>query len=245
MRIARQDWGRIALCGTTGVAANQLLFFNGLHLTSPVNAAVVMTINPVLVLGLSAIMLGTAITRRKILGIALGAGGAIALLLHGVTHESLHSSWQGDAMVFANALCYGLYLILVKPLLSKYSPLLVVAWVFAVGAVLVLPFGWTQVTEVDWAALDSGQWYALTYVIVGVTFFAYLLNIMAIRHVQPTVVSMYIYLQPLVATLLTISVVFYGGTDYTADLSWRTAVCAALIFLGVWCVSTPDRVKEK
>jgi drug/metabolite transporter (DMT)-like permease len=241
VRIAREDWGRIFLCGATGVAANQLLFFNGLHLTTPVHASVVMTVNPVLVLGLSALMLGTTITRRKMLGIAAGAAGAIALLLHGTTHEGLYTSWQGDAMVFVNALSYGLYLVLVKPLLSKYQPLLVVAWVFAVGAVLVLPFGAAQVGRVDWSTLDAGEWAGLAYVVIGVTFFAYLLNMVAIRQVQPAVVSMYIYMQPVIATVLTMTVASWGGVDYTADLSWWTAACAAAIFAGVWWVSTPGQ----
>ncbi len=118
-RIERADFLRLLACGTAGVAANQLLFFNGLNVTSPVNASLIMTVNPVLVLLISAGMLGTKITGRKMLGIAIGGAGAVALLILGAQQTSVHASWQGDLMVLINATSYGFYLVLVKPLMAK------------------------------------------------------------------------------------------------------------------------------
>ena len=145
--IERSDLLRLLACGATGVAANQLLFFNGLNVTSPVNASIIMTINPVLVLVISAVLLGTSITARKLLGIFIGGGGAVALLMLSAQQESLHASWQGDLMILLNAASYGFYLVLVKPLMTKYKPLTVIAWVFV----------WRAVRAAHWLATGRGH----------------------------------------------------------------------------------------
>ena len=241
--IQRKDMLRLLACGATGVAANQLLFFNGLNATSPVNASIIMTVNPVLVLVISSVMLGTAITARKLLGIFIGGGGAVALLLLSAQQESLHTSWQGDLMVLLNAASYGFYLVLVKPLMAKYKPLTVIAWVFAFGALFVLPIGWSQAAAIDWSVFNDAHWQGVAYVVIATTFLAYLLNIFALRHVQPTVVSVYIYLQPLLATGLSWWVSQHGGANYTADLNGLTVLCAVAIFAGVALVSLPPRAR--
>lgn len=240
-RVSSGDFGRLALCGLTGVAANQLLFFNGLNLTSPVNASLIMTVNPILVLLASSALLGTAITARKILGIALGMAGAVALLVMGASKESLHASWQGDLMVLVNASSYGLYLVAVKPLMANYRPLTVIAWVFLFGALFVLPIGFSQAIAIDWGRFHEVHWRGLAFVVLGTTFAVYLLNIYAMQHVQPTVVSIYIYLQPLLATGFSWWLSTAGGPNYTADLTPMTALCAASIFTGVALVSWPAR----
>ena len=240
-RIDASDWWRLFACGTTGVAANQLLFFNGLNATSPVNASLIMTSNPILVLGISSILLGTAITSRKVLGIGLGAIGAITLMVIGGQSEGAYSSWQGDLMILLNATSYGFYLVLVKPLMSKYRPLTVISWVFAFGALWVLPIGMKQALAVDWNAFEMADWQGLAYVVLGTTFMVYLLNIYALRMVQPTVVSIYIYLQPILTTAFSFLLVSSGGRDYTSDLGWYTVLCASAIFLGVALVSLPGR----
>ena len=240
-RIDRGDWWRLALCGMTGVAANQLLFFNGLNATGPVNASIIMTVNPILVLGISAALLGTAISVRKLMGIVLGAGGAIALLLMGVTHEAIYTSWEGDLMILLNATSYAFYLVLVKPLMIKYKPLTVISWVFLMGSFWVVPIGWHEAMAIDWSSFDAQHWQGLMYVILGTTFMVYLLNIYSLRHLEPTVVSIYIYLQPLLATGFSWWLAQSGGVNYTADLTWVTGACAAAIFAGVWLVSVPKR----
>ena len=240
-RVERGDFPRLALAGLTGVALNQLLFFNGLNATSPVNASLIMTVNPVLVLLVSAALLGTAVTARKVAGVALGMAGAVALLLLGAKSQSLHASWQGDLMVLVNAASYGVYLVVVKPLMARYRPLTVIAWVFLFGAVFVLPVGASQALAIDWAAFEPAHWQGLAFVVLMTTFLVYLLNIYALQIVAPTVVSIYIYLQPLLATGLSWWLARSGGVDYTADLSGWTLVCGAAIFAGVGLVSWPGR----
>lgn len=236
--IARRHLGRLMLCGLFGVAANQLMFFNGLSLTSPVNASIIMTSNPILVLLASAFLLKTAITARKLAGIGLGALGAILLLLQSNGTGAAHISWQGDLLILLNATSYGVYLVLVKPLMAIYKPTTVVAWVFLFGAVVVLPIGLPQTLEIPWQEFTTNQYLSVAFVVVFTTFVVYLLNIFAMRTVMPTVVSMYIYLQPLFAGLFAYVYALYGGDDFTGDFTLGRIASAALIFTGVYLVSS-------
>lgn len=236
--VARRHLGRLMLCGLFGVAANQLMFFNGLSLTSPVNASIIMTSNPILVLLASAFLLKTAITARKLAGIGLGALGAIILLLQSNGTGAAHISWQGDLLILLNATSYGVYLVLVKPLMSIYKPTTVVAWVFLFGALVVLPIGLPQALAIPWHAFTINQYLSVAFVVVFTTFVVYLLNIFAMRTVMPTVVSMYIYLQPLFAGLFAYVYALYGGDDFTGDLTVGRIASAALIFTGVYLVSS-------
>lgn len=237
-RIRREDLLRLALCGLFGVTSNQLMFFNGLSMTSPVNASIIMTSNPILVLVVSSVLLKTAITARKVLGIALGAAGALILLYLSAGSFNAHISWQGDLLILGNAISYGIYLVLVKPLMMKYRPTTVIAWVFLFGALFVLPVGWSQVQAIDFSSFTPSNYWAVAYVIIGTTFLAYLLNSFALTRVMPTVVSMYIYLQPLFAGLFAYVYARYGGEDFTGDLTLGRLLCAALIFTGVYLVSS-------
>ncbi len=227
------DFMRLALCGLTGVAVNQLCFFNGLSLTSPVHASLIMTIIPIFVLITSAIILGTAITSRKVIGIVLGGIGAITLLFSTPESTSANGpSLIGDVLILINALSYGVYLVVVKPLMAKYRPITVISWVFIFGAIFAVPFGVNEVLDIDWSSFNLSDWQGVLYVIAGTTFLAYLLNIYALGTVDPTVVSIYIYLQPIIVTFLT-AVWEYG------ELEASTLACAAAIFTGVWLVSLP------
>ena len=236
-----KDLIRLFFCGLTGVAANQLLFFNGLNQTSPVNASIIMTINPILVLVMSAVLLKTKVTLLKILGITIGATGAILLLILSSNGDSQHADWAGDIKVLLNATSYALYLVLVKPLMSKYKPTTVIFYAFLMGALVAVPIGYKQAMTVDWQSFTSGDFGALIYVIVATTFLAYLLNIFALKRVNPTVVSVYIYLQPLMAGLCAFAFAMLGLTDYTSDINPGSIACALLIFVGVYLVSKPPK----
>ena len=232
-KVDRGDLLRLALCGLTGVAINQLCFFNGLSLTSPLHASLIMTINPIFVLVASALILGSSITTRKLLGIALGGAGAILLLLSTNSSPSTNGpNLIGDILILINALSYGVYLVVVKPLMQRYRPITVISWAFLFGALFAIPFGVNDVLEIQWNSFSFRDWQSVFYVVIGTTFLAYLLNIYALGTVEPTVVSIYIYLQPIIVTVLS-AVWAYG------DLNLNTLGCAGMIFSGVWLVSIP------
>jgi drug/metabolite transporter (DMT)-like permease len=238
----REDIGRFVLCAATGVAVNQLLFFNGLSLTSPLNSSIIMTSNPILVMVISSLLLKQSIQPKKIIGLFLGASGAILLLLLSAQdHTSLSNPW-GDLAILINSLSYAFYLVLVKPLMEKYSAFTVITWVFSIGLLLVLPFGGSGAVEVPWKELTLYQWFSVFYVIAFVTFLTYLLNILALRHVSPTTASAYIYFQPMLALVFSFLFTFFTPTNYMADFTWAKVGCALCIFLGVYLtISTEKR----
>lgn len=235
-KIKREHIPRFILCGMFGVAINQLMFFNGLSLTSPLNAALIITATPIIVLVTSAILLKSKITGRKLTGVVLGAIGAMSLIYMGKSGDE-SSSVMGDLFSLTNAISYSIYLVIVKPLMAHYKPVTVITWVFFVGWFFVFPFGFNQFVEVDWSAFLIKDILAFSFVVLMATFLVYLLNVFALKHLAPTTVSVYIYLQPLLVILFTFLFFYFGLADYTADLTWQKGVCALLIFLGVYLVS--------
>lgn len=233
-KVDRQDWPRLIGCGVFGVAVNQLMFFKGLNLTTPINAALVMLVVPGLVLFFSSLFLKERATVLKLLGILLGGFGAFLIIFWGKELSMDSDSFLGDLFVFVNATSYAIYLVMVKPLMKKYHPYTVLMWVFVFGAIMVLPFGYGELMEVQWSTIPSHIWAAIGFVVILTTFVAYSLNIFALRTVNPSVVSIYIYLQPLVATLAALS---FGKDEITPI----KMVAAVLIFIGVYLVSKPTK----
>lgn len=231
-KIAAKDHLRLAVCGLFGVATNQILFFEGLNLTSPINAAVIMTTNPVLVLVMSAIILKESLRWSRVLGIFLGIAGALFLITKGGTVIDIFDSGRslGNLLVFLNAASYGAYLVIVKPLMANYKAITVIKWVFLYGFLIVLPFGGSQLMEVQWAAFPVDIIWKVAFVVIGTTYLAYLLNVYALKTVTSTTVSFYIYLQPLFAAITAIAL---GKDSLTSVL----LLSAALIFSGVFLVS--------
>jgi len=235
--IAKEDWPRIILCSLTGVAINQTLFFMGLHLTKPINASLIMTTTPILVLIASSLLIGEKITLPKIAGILLGLTGAALLLTYGKNLEFRREQMLGNFFIFANAMSYGTYLVLVKKLMYRYHPIAVSKWIFLIGSIMVIPLGWEQIQEVRWSEFGHVHWAAVAYVLIFTTFLAYLLNAYALALVAPSVVSIYIYLQPFLATGIALA--------FRQDrLDAVKLAAGALIFAGVFLVSRPGETEK-
>ena len=245
--IAPRDLPRLLLCAVTGVAVNQLMFFHGLMRTSPINASIIMVATPVLVLLLSAMLIGERLTTSKVLGVSLGAGGAIGMVLHGANGQAASAHGWGDLFILVNAIAYGLYLVLVKPLMARYSAVTVMAWGFLFGLFMVLPFGWNELWSVRWGSLSAPIWASLGFVVVMVTFVAYLLNTWALRHMNASVVGVYIYLQPVLAALFSWWFMWLGPERiglpgrYDTTIGPIQMLCAAAIFTGVYLVGRRTR----
>ena len=239
-KIELKDILRFAICGLFGVAINQLFFFEGLNLTTPINAAIVMTTNPILVMLLSFIIVKEAISFRKILGITLGFVGASTLILSDGAIDLSSNNSTGNLFVFINATSYGLYLVIVKPLLNKYHPLTVLFYVFAFGLLFVLPFGYDDLTIVKWRTIPVNIYLEIIFVVVCTTFIAYLLNSSALKTLTASTVSIYIYLQPILASLFAI----FLGADF---LDEKKIIASVLIFSGVYLVSIrpSESMKQK
>lgn len=241
-RVDPADMIRLFLCAVFGVALNQLMFFHGLMRTTPINSSLIMVATPVLVLVLSALLIGERVTWSKVTGVVLGTAGALTLIFLKPAGSSAGASMLGDLFILVNATSYGLYLVLVKPLMRKYSAVTVMSWSFLFGLLMVLPFGWHELAQVNWQAITAPVLGAMVFVVVMVTFVAYLLNTWALGILDPSVVGSYIYMQPLLAALFTWLFVRIGPErlgipgEYHVQLGWPQAVCAILIFLGVHLV---------
>ncbi|HEY8402657.1 MAG TPA: DMT family transporter [Cytophagaceae bacterium] len=230
----RKDFVRLMLCALTGVTLNQLLFYEGLNLTTPINASLMMTSSPILVLIFSSILIKEKITYYKIIGIVLGATGAILLLINKETTESF---FLGDILVMLNAASYSVFLVLVKPIMDKYHPLTIVKWMFVLGLIMVLPFSATSAFYIDWPSVNSTVWWSLVFIIVFPTIIAYYLNVAVLQYVNPSIAGIYIYLQPVLATIIAVVL----GKDY---FSWERGFYSLLIFSGVYLVSSKNLGKR-
>jgi len=233
-KVERRDFILLFVCGFFGVALNQLSFFKGLNITTPINASIIMTATPILVLIASSLLIKERITWIKTIGIVIGLIGAVSLLLFkGNTIQQLEfgsDTIKGDLFILLNASSYGVYLVIVKPLMKKYHPVTVVKWVFLFGLMFVIPFGWEEVQQISWSNFTVKIWGCFGFVVIATTCFAYLFNIYALKNVSPSVVSSYIYLQPVIASLIAL----LAEKD---SLTWIKGLATLLIFVGVYLVS--------
>lgn len=236
-KVDRMDQIRLVACSLFGVAINQLLFFKGLDLTAPINASLMMTTNPIMVLLVASFLIREKITLRKVAGIILGIIGASSLLLWGKSVSFGTASAMGDLFILINSLSWGIFLIIVKPMMNKYRTATVMKWVFLYGMFMVFPFGWEPFRRIEWHTFGTEIWLAVFYVVIITTAIAYMLNTYALKKLSPSAVSAYIYLQPVFATAFAIMM----GRDHLNPLHLLSAV---LIFAGVYLVSGAGTGKQ-
>jgi drug/metabolite transporter (DMT)-like permease len=229
-KIEPKDYMRIIFAGFFGVALNMLAFFKGLSLTSPISASVLMVSTPMIVLILSAIILKERMQKRMIFGIILGLIGTAFLILYGKSVGNATNATLGNFLVFVNATSYGLYLVIVKKLMDKYNAFNFAKWIYLVGFIMVLPFGWGEFQAINWAIMPMDIYLKIGFVVIFSTFLTYLLNLLTMRELKPTTIAVFVYLQPLFATIFAISL----GKD---ELTLVKIVSAVLIFIGVYLVT--------
>jgi drug/metabolite transporter (DMT)-like permease len=166
-------------------------------------------------------------------GITLGFSGAIALIIHeGISLEN--DIFLGDVFIFLNAMAYGTYLVIVRPLMQRYSALTLSKWVFLFGMLMVTPFGMNQALAVSWATLPTEVWLSIAFVIVATTLVVYALNAWTLKFVKSATVGSYIYLQPVFATI--VAILLEKDTFDPQKL-----IFALLIFCGVYLVSKSNK----
>ncbi len=236
-KVERRDWFRFIICAFFGMVLNMLAFFKGLSLSTPINSSVIITLSPVLLLVLSAFILRERITWVKSLGIFLGLGGALVLILFGLKAQpNAPNIPLGNLLFIINATSYSVYLILVKPLVPKYSSITLMKFLFLFAFLINLPIGISEFSEVNWTNLPFEAIWRLAFVVICTTVMTYLLNIYALKQLSPSTIGAFIYLQPVIAVLFAVLV----GAD---SLTALRIGAAALIFLGVY-LSTVKRARK-
>ncbi|WBL22173.1 DMT family transporter [Zunongwangia sp. HRR-M8] len=230
-KVDKKDWPRMLACAIFGMCINMLFFFKGLSLSTPINSSVIITLSPVMVLILASFILKEKITLIKGIGIAMGLSGALALVLF--SSDSVSNAPNiplGNSMFIINAFSYGLYLVIVKPLTKKYHAITLMKWLFLMGVILNLPVTYSEFVAVDWFHLPFDAIWRMAFVVAGTTFSTYLLNIYALKQLSASTISVFIYLQPLIAIIYAILV----GAD---QLTTIKVVAGLLVFVGVYLVS--------
>jgi drug/metabolite transporter (DMT)-like permease len=195
-----------------------------------------MVSTPIIVLILSSIIMKEKMLKRKIFGIVIGSIGTGTLILYGKSIGAATNASLGNLLVLINAISYGFYLIIVKKLMDKYNAFTFVKWIYSFGFFMVLPFGWNEFHSVDWTIIPNQIYWKIGFVIVFSTFFTYLLNLLSMRELKPTTVAVFIYLQPLFATIFAISL----GKD---QLNLVKITSAILIFIGVYLVTMKKSIQ--
>jgi len=229
-KIDKKDFFQLFLASVFGVFINMLLFLKGLEFTTPIHASTIMTITPIVILILSVFMLKERITSLKILGVIIGFIGTLTLTLYGQSARAADNILLGNLMIFLNAVSYSVYVILIKKLTAKYHPFTFIKWLFLFGLILVTPFGFSEVQEIQWQSFTPYVTFSVIFVVVGATFGTYLLNPLAISRLKASTVGIFIYLQPVIAGLFAI----LNGVDFVDAIKISAML---LIFLGVYFVS--------
>jgi drug/metabolite transporter (DMT)-like permease len=234
-RIQRKDIGLFMLCALFGVTINQLFFFHGLSLSSSINSGIIMTTNPILVTIIAYFLLKDKITWTKVTGIILGATGAILLSLAGNTGKG--DSSLGDLFLFINAASYAVYLVIAKPLMQRYSPFTVITYVFTFGLfyMFIYPPTYIETLAIDFSVITPIIWAKIAYIVIGVTFFTYLLTMYGLKYVGPAIASAYIYTQPVLVMGFAYLFSLIGvADDYTNTITFEKIIYMLMIFVGVW-----------
>lgn len=215
-----------------GVSLNQGLFVIGLNMTSPIDASIIITSGPLFAMIFAAIILKEPISLLKVSGIFVGASGAILLVYSGYHATAVQASnLIGNLMIFGSAMIYAFYLVFTKPLTQRYSPVTIMKWMFLYASLFVTPLYHNElISSSIFAHSSTTSVLQVMYTLIMATFLAYLLIPMAQMRIRPTTISMYNNFQPLIASLVAISV----GMDH---FSFAKAVSALLIFSGVYLVT--------
>lgn len=225
----RRDYLQFAFFALIGVTLNQLLFFKGLSLTTAVNTSLIAVTIPIFTILISALIGNDFLSGRKVFGIVLAAVGVIYLI--NPTKASFGSeTTQGDILIILNSLCYAFYVAISKKLISQYGALKSIAWLFLFASVINVPIGLVSLQTVNLSEVSMNSWLFVAGLVIFPTILSYFWNAWALSRVEPSIVAVYIYLQPLMGFLA--AILFLGE-----HFSVRLLISAILVFAGVFLVT--------
>lgn len=230
-RVAPRDMVKLFGTSLLAIVFNQGCFIFGVGLTSPGDASIITTSMPLWAMILAAFFLKEPITGKKVTGIALGATGALLLILgsnQGTTSGN-NSIW-GDLLVLLAQLSYALYIVLFKNFVTRYSLITIMKWMFTYAFICILPFSYDDLIVTNWNGLDLQAIGAICFIVVCGTFVSYMLIVVGQKRLRPTVAGMYNYIQPLVACIVSV----YLGMD---SFNFVKGIAIVLIFGGVYLVT--------
>ncbi len=234
----RKDILMMMLGGVLGMGANLLLYLRGLSMTGPVDAFVIRTVQPIIVILLAVIFLHATFNKYKALGILLGLAGTIYVSV--MPHEGkVHDSFGGDMLVFLSSVSYAFYLILIKPYTTKFNSLYVMKWMSLAAFIISLPFGIRQLVMAPLFHEPTAThvWLEMGYILIFATLIGYFLNLKALNYITPFVESVYIYLLPITGAAVSIGM----GLQ---KFSWHDPIALALIIAGFILINLKKKGKK-
>ena len=230
-KVPAVDLLRMAGAAMLGLVIPQMTFLTAITMTAPIDLSVVQSMTPIMTMFVAAIFLKEPITWKKAGGVALSFAGVLWLIFQS-THAAgpVQTRPLGIILTITNALCFALYLGICRPVIQRYSVVTLMKWMFLFAFVVSLPFSAKQVVVLDYAAVPAKVWWEVGYLVVFATFVAYFLIPLGQQRIRPTLVSMYGYLQPIIASAVGIAV----GMD---SLTWMKLLAALAVFAGVAIVN--------
>ncbi|WP_373725110.1 DMT family transporter [Bacteroides heparinolyticus] len=236
-QVDHRDLLKMFFAALFALVFNQGVYIFGLSMTSPINASIVTTTLPIVTMVVAAIYLKEPVTNKKVLGIFVGALGALILITSSRAAANGNGSIFGDLLCLAAQISFSIYLTVFKGLSQRYSPITLNKWMFAYASICYIPFSYRDVAAIEWSGISVSALLQVGYVVVGGSFLAYIFIMSAQRLLRPTVVSMYNYMQPIVAS--TVAIILGLGV-----FSPEKGVAIALVFLGVYIVTQSKSRKD-
>ena len=238
-KVEKKDYGKIMMASLLGFFLTQITFLMAIPDITPMDCSIVSSLSPIYTMFIAAYALKEPITLRKAGGVAISFLGVIYLILNSATStgSTIQTSWIGILLMIANSLCFALYLGLFKPVITKYSVITFMKWIFIFASVFSLPLAAHELVTFDYNLLSGIYLSELAFLIICSTFITYFLIPLGQKRIRPTLVSMYSYVQPIIAIIISIWV----GMD---TLSWQKVLAAAMVFGGVVLVNYSRSAKS-
>ncbi len=236
--VHHKDLLQLFFAALFSIVINQGAMAFGLAYTSPIDASVIVTMLPIVTMIIAAVYLKEPVTSKKVLGVFIGALGALILVL-----SNTNKGAAGDSSIWGDLLCLGaqfsfaIYLTVYRDLIKRYSGITIMKWMFIYASICFIPLSYSDLTQMDYSAIPTPVYWEIAYVVIGATFVSYMLIMPAQKALRPTVVSMYNYIQPIVASIVAVVM----GLD---TFGFVKIIAIVLVFSGVYVV-TQSRSKEQ
>jgi len=239
-KVDRKDYIKIFAASFLGYFMTQITFLIAIPDVTPMDCSIISAMSPIYTMFIAAIVLKEPITLKKAGGVAVSLFGIIFLIMNSVTSSGgiAESKMSGIFLMILNSLSFSLYLGIFKPLISKYSVVTFMKWIFLFSFLMSVPMSGKEIITLSWTSIPSAQLWELGYLIVFATFISYFLIPVGQKMIRPTLVSMYSYIQPIIATAISICI----GMD---SLTWQKILAAAMVFGGVIIVSRSRSAQQK
>ncbi len=238
-KVAPKDLLKLVFAALFGIILNQGVFVLGVSYTSPINASIVTTTLPIIAMIIAAFYLKEPITWKKVAGIIVGACGALIIILNSANgNGSGDLGLKGILLCFMAQFSYAVYFVFFKKVISKYSPITNMKWMFLFSSLIYIPLTWSQITNIEYATLPSSVIGELAFIVLGSTFLSYMMIPIAQKYLRPTVATMYNNVQPIVASIAAVLL----QLDY---FGWYKTLAILLVFAGVYLVTTSKAVETE